>query len=47
MRRFFFLAADGPLEECAEDGVHSGLVAWCAGWASVAKRRGDEWERSI
>jgi hypothetical protein len=40
----FLLAADGAMEERAEDGVHSGWVTQRAGWASMAKCRGDERE---
>jgi hypothetical protein len=43
----FPVPADGSPEERAEDGVHSCLIAWCAGLASVAERRGDEREQSI
>ena len=42
---FFFLSANGSLEECAE--YRPGMVAWCAGWASVTKLRGDEGEWRI
>ena len=40
----FLLAADGSLEERTEDRVHPVLVAWRAGWTSMAKCRGDERE---
>ena len=37
-----FLAANGSWEECAEDGLHSGLATRCAGGANMAKLGGDE-----
>ena len=42
----FFLVADWSLEECSEDGVHPGLIARWAGWASIAKRPCKERERN-
>ena len=42
-----FLAGNRSLEERSEHGVHSGLVAWCAEWASMAKCPCKERERNV